>query len=201
MRPELSLASWIVFETKARRIPSTVIKLQRLIGLPVIVIHSGKLVGTVKDAWFDEHWRLKGLILEFAKWFASSARAVSWNDVLTCGEDAVIISKEDAVVAMKPKEVRRAFHTGIVKLKDLPVVTVHGVQLGRVSDVYFYPFQGTQIVGYELTDGFVSDLMEGRKWLKAPSDPDEVLLGEDAIIVPAVSEAELEPVAASNFRE
>jgi hypothetical protein len=40
--------------------------------------------------------------------------------------------------------------------------------------------------------------MEGRKWLKALSDPDAVLLGEDAIIVPAVSEAELEPVAASN---
>lgn len=176
------------------------VKLQQLIGLPVIVIHSGKLVGTVKDAWFDENWKLNGLILEFAKWFAWKARIVPWNEVLTCGEDAVIISGEDAVILMKPKQVRRAFYTGIVKLKDMPVITVHGDQLGMLSDVYFYPLQGTQIVGYELTDGFISDLMEGRKWLKAPSDPDLVLLGEDAIIVPAVSEAELEPVAASNFR-
>lgn len=176
------------------------IKLQQLVGLPVLVIHSGKRVGTVKDAWFDEHWRLKGLILEVAKWFAYHVRVVEWADVLTCGEDTVIIASEQSVRSMKPKTIQRAFYTGIVKLKDLPVVTVHGVQLGSVSDVYFFPFQGTQIVGYELTDGFVSDLMEGRKWLKAPSDPDDVLLGEDAIIVPAVSEAELEPVAASNFK-
>ncbi|MDQ0061333.1 PRC-barrel domain-containing protein [Paenibacillus harenae] len=176
------------------------IKLQRLIGLPVIVIHSGKLVGTVKDAYFDEHWQLQGLVLESPRWFATSLKIVRWPDVLTCGEDTVIISSEGAVARLKPKEVLRSFYTGIVKLKDLPVVTVQGIQLGRVSDVYFYPFQGTQIVGYELTDGFVSDLMEGRKWLKAPSDPDTVLLGEDAIIVPAVSEAELEPVAASNFK-
>ncbi len=176
------------------------IKLQQLIGLPVLAIHSGKLVGTVKDAWFDEHWRLNGLILEFAKWFAFNVKAVEWSDVLTCGEDSIIISGEGAVKVMKPKQVKRAFYCGIVKLKDMPVITVHGVQLGAVSDVYFFPFQGTQIVGYELTDGFVSDLMEGRKWLKSPSDPDDVLLGEDAIIVPAVSEAELEPVAASNFK-
>lgn len=177
------------------------IKLQQLIGLPVIVIHSGKLVGTVKDAWFDEHWQLKGLILDSAKWFASSVKIVAWENVLTCGEDTVIISSEDVIIRMKPMQLLRSFYTGVVKLKDLPVMTVQGLQLGRVSDVYFYPFQGTQIVGYELTDGFVSDLMEGRKWLKAPSDPDTVLLGEDAIIVPAVSEAELEPVAASNSKD
>lgn len=176
------------------------IKLQQLIGLPVIVIHSGKQVGTVKDAWFDEHWQLNGLILECAKWFATSVRIVAWTDVLSCGEDTVIIASEEAIIRMKSKQLLRSFYTGLVKLKDLPVVTVQGLQLGRVSDVYFYPNQGTQIIGYELTDGFVSDVMEGRKWLRAPSDPDAVLLGEDAIIVPAVSEAELEPVAASNFK-
>ncbi|MGG1635556.1 MULTISPECIES: PRC-barrel domain-containing protein [unclassified Paenibacillus] len=176
------------------------IKLQRLIGLPVIVIHSGKLVGTVKDAWFDEHWQLKGLILDCPKWFASSVKIVEWTHVISCGEDTVIIASEAAIVRMKSKQLLRSYDTGLVKLKDLPVVTVQGIQLGRVSDVYFYPKEGTQIIGYELTDGFVSDLMEGRRWLKAPSDPDSVLLGEDAIIVPAVSEAELEPVAASNFR-
>lgn len=177
------------------------IRLQQLIGLPVYVNDTGKLVGKVKDAWFDEHWQLQGLVLEFAKWFAASVRVVKWSEVLNCGSDAIMIGSQQAVMTMKPGLVQRAFLSGIVKLKDLPVVTSGGVQLGRLSDVYFYPFQGTQIVGYELTDGFVSDLMEGRKWLKASGDPDEVLLGEDAIIVPAVSESELEPVAASNFSE
>jgi len=174
------------------------IKLQLLIGLPVIIIHSGKQVGTVKDAWFDEHWLVNGLVLDFAKWFSSSVKVVGWSNVLACGPDTVIISSEDVLQKLKPSEVLRAFYSGVSRLKDLPVTTVQGVQLGRVSDVYFYPNEGTQIVGYELTDGFVSDLMEGRKWLKAPSEPGAVLLGEDAIIVPAVSETELEPVAAAN---
>jgi uncharacterized protein YrrD len=109
-----------------------VIKLQRLIGLPVIVIHSGKLVGTVKDAWFDEHWQLNGIILEYAKWFAVSVKIVRWSDVLSCGEDAVIISSEAAIHRMKPKQILRSFYTGLVKLRDLTVVNVQGEHLGSV---------------------------------------------------------------------
>ncbi|MFF2480485.1 PRC-barrel domain-containing protein [Paenibacillus sp. NPDC058071] len=177
------------------------IKLQQLIGLPVIAIHSGKRLGQVKDAWFDEHWKLLALIVEDARWLGSAIKAVAWSEVLTCGDDAVLVSGEQAVMPVKAGDILRSFDTGVVKLKDMPVVTVQGSQLGRVSDVYFYPFQGTQIVGYELTDGFISDLMEGRRWLRAPDDSEAVLLGEDAIIVPAVSEAELEPVAASNSED
>ncbi|MFC4776523.1 PRC-barrel domain-containing protein [Paenibacillus sp. GCM10023252] len=177
------------------------IRLQHIIGLPVVVIHSGKCVGKIKDAWFDEHWQLRGLILEARGWFVRKVTVVHWKDVLTCGEDAILISGEDAAVKIEAHRITRSFVTGLLKLKDLPVLTVQGSQLGFLSDVYFHPYQGTQIIGYELTDGFVSDLMEGRKWLRAPAEASAVLLGEDAIIVPAVSEAELEPVAASNSNE
>ncbi len=175
------------------------IKLQQLIGLPVIVLQTGKRVGTVKDAWFDEHWQLKGLVIGYSGWIGNAMKAIGWSEVVSCGKDAVIITGKEAIIRMKQSQIKRAFYTGITRMKDLPVVTVQGVQLGRVSDVYFYPFQGTQIIGYELTDGFVSDLMEGRKWLRAPEEPGQIKLGEDAIIVPAISEAELEPAAASNF--
>lgn len=179
------------------------IKLQQLIGLPIYIMRSAKRIGKVRDVWFDEHWQIIGLIMEGGGLFASSVKTIPWHEVLSCGEDAVFISGENAVQRLKPSMILRAFLTGVVRIKDMPVVTVQGSQLGRVSDVYFYPFKGTQIIGYELTDGFVSDLMEGRKWLRAPADSGAVLLGEDAIIVPAVSETELEPVAASNseYRE
>ncbi|GIP16862.1 hypothetical protein J40TS1_25040 [Paenibacillus montaniterrae] len=176
------------------------IRLQQLIGLPVIVMDTGKQVGVVLDAWFDEHWRLQGLVLEYAKWFAIKVRTVPWSSVLSCGEDAVFIKDESQLMTSKRQLLQRGFSTGVIHLKDMPIITVTGSQLGRVSDVYFHPLQDTQIVGYELTDGFVSDLMEGRKWLKAPRNMQDILLGQDAIIVPAVSESELEPVAASNFR-
>ncbi|SFF42277.1 Uncharacterized protein YrrD, contains PRC-barrel domain [Paenibacillus algorifonticola] len=176
------------------------IKLQQLIGLPVLVIHSGKREGTIKDAIFDSHWKVTGLVLESSGWFVSVVKTVDWNAVLTCGVDAIIISDEAAVQKTKLEQLGRTFCTSKIQLKGMPMVTVHGVMLGQVSDVYFHPFMGTPIVGFELTDGFISDLMEGRKWLRAPEDSNAVLLGEDAIIVPAVSEAELEPVAASNSK-
>lgn len=178
----------------------SMIRLQQLIGLPVITMSDAKQVGIVKDAWFDEHWCLKGLVLEYAKWFTVRARTINWSSVLSCGEDAVFIANDAQVIVGKKQLLQRAYDVGVIHLKDMPVITVSGTQLGRVSDVYFYPLQDTQIIGYELTDGFVSDLMEGRKWLRTPSNVEEILLGQDAIIVPAVSESELEPVAASNFR-
>lgn len=177
------------------------VKLQQLIGLPVLVMKNGKRMGKVRDAWFDEQWRLIGLIMESGGLFTSTVKTVPWNEVMACGEDAVLIAAEKSVRRVKTSEILRSFLTGVVRMKDMPVVTVQGLQLGRVSDVYFYPFQGTQVIGYELTDGFISDLLEGRRWLRAPQELDAVLLGEDAIIVPAVSEAELEPVAASNSED
>ncbi|UVI28069.1 PRC-barrel domain-containing protein [Paenibacillus spongiae] len=174
------------------------IKLQHLIGLPVLEVDAGKQVGHVKDAWFDEHWQLGGIVLDAGRRFLSSMKTVLWNDVLICGEDAILIMNEASVRKAEPAEIQRSFHTGPVRLKDLPVITIDGEQLGRVSDVYFNEIQGTQIVGYELTDGFIADVMEGRKWLPVPTDPDTVMLGENAIIVPAGSEWLTEPVAASD---
>ncbi|RAP77959.1 PRC-barrel domain-containing protein [Paenibacillus montanisoli] len=173
------------------------LRLQHLIGLPVIEMSGGKHVGHVKDAWFDEHWQLGGIILDAGRRFLTAIKAVLWNDVMVCGEDAVIIMNEASVRKTKQAEIMRSFHTGSIRLKDLPVITVDGEQLGRVSDVYFDEIQGTQIVGYELTDGFIADILEGRKWLPAPQPVEEVMLGEDVIIVPAGSEARLAPVAVS----
>ncbi|MBP3961353.1 PRC-barrel domain-containing protein [Paenibacillus lignilyticus] len=173
------------------------LRLQHLIGLPVIEMNAGKLVGHVKDAWFDEHWQLGGIILDAGRRFLTAMKSVIWNEVMVCGEDAVIIMNEASVRKTKQAEIQRSFHTGSIRLKDLPVITVDGEQLGRVSDVYFDEIQGTQIVGYELTDGFIADIMEGRKWLPAPRQADDVMLGENVIIVPAGSEAFLSPVAVS----
>lgn len=176
------------------------IRLQHIIGLPVYEIDTGKYLGTVKDSWFNDHWHLEGLILDYSKWFTVKMRTMKWEDVLSCGEDAIYVRNGQAVKTVKHKRLLRTFHIGKLHLKDLPVITVHGSQLGRVSDVYFYPLKDTKIIGYELTDGFVSDIVDGRKWLKVKDEDYEFLLGKDAIIVPTICESELEPIAASQFR-
>ena len=69
------------------------------------------------------------------------------------------------------------------------MLTEEGLMLGRVSDVYFDQELGNTIIGIEITDGFVSDLIEGRKWLPCTSD---MSIGESAVMVPSLSEQRLE---------
>jgi uncharacterized protein YrrD len=174
------------------------VRLQHILGLPVIDSQTGKLAGAVKDIWFDEQCLLRGLILKAGKWwFKTLFVFVEWNDVLATGDDGIIITSKAIIRKSGAGEISRTFHTGVNQLKDLPVMTSEGQQLGRVSDVYFEPDMGTPIVSYELTDGFVSDVMEGRKCLRIPAHPNEVTLGEDCILVPAHYEEFLEKIVPS----
>ena len=74
------------------------------------------------------------------------------------------------------------------------MITVGGHELGMVEDVYLDQNWGKQIVGYELSEGFISDLKEGRKWLPMP---DSATKGEDAIIVPGHCAQEVEELFVS----
>lgn len=163
---------------------------QDIIGLPVIEIETGKQVGTAKDFLIDRDWNLQGLLLETKHWF-SSPRFVEWDAIIALGEDAVTIPDEDSVRDLDDADSALFLASGSSKIKGLPVITVNGVQLGLVEDVYFGEEWGRKIVGYELTEGFLSDLKEGRKWLPSP---DQVTLGEDAIIVPVRSDTQLKDV-------
>ena len=48
------------------------------------------------------------------------------------------------------------------------MISKEGERLGLLEDVYFLEEVGT-IVGYELSDGFFSDIMEGKRVIKTGS--------------------------------
>lgn len=64
-------------------------------------------------------------------------------------------------------------------MQGMPVITANGKQLGILEEVYFDEVQG-KIVGYELSDGFVNDVLDGRQVIR---HPDQLLFGEDAFVV------------------
>lgn len=109
------------------------------------------------------------------------------EQILSIGEDALTVETDDMGSAIDPS----AFHSiidGGDKLKGKPVITTHGVELGVVEDVYFREEMGT-IIGYELTDGFFSDVTQGRKVLPKK---ETFTVGTDAIVVPQEMESELQ---------
>ncbi len=164
-------------------------KFQELIGLAVFDVEEGKEIGKVSDVWVSEDWRIEALELEGKGLFSSSAKSVSWEDIVAYGEDAVMIRNQQAVRKTGADDIQYTYLLGKNKFKDQNVLTEDGILLGKVTDVYFDQEMGNTILGLEISDGFVSDLMEGRKWLPLTQD---MSIGKNAIMVPPMSEERLE---------
>ncbi|WP_429368297.1 PRC-barrel domain-containing protein [Paenibacillus sp. DS2015] len=163
-------------------------KLQEMIGLSVFDVEAGKEIGKVYDFMLSPDWKIQGLELEGKGLFSRSAKVVDWGDIIAYGEDAVMVHNQQAVHKLKADNIQFTYSLGKNKLKDLPVLTKEGVRLGVISDVYFDQEMGNTILSLEISDGFVTDLMEGRKWLPCTSD---MAIGENAVMVPSMSEERL----------
>jgi len=164
-----------------------------MIGLPVISVETGSQVGLAKDLLLNDEWKIEAVLLETKHWFSSPA-CIEWNDVLAFGEDAITIPCEEVVKVMEDHRPLHSLVGGHKKVKGLPVITVNGQQLGIVEDVYLEDKMGKHVIGYELSEGFITDVREGRKWLPIP---ESVILGEDAIVVPVHCNEELKEIFVS----
>ncbi|MBP1999025.1 uncharacterized protein YrrD [Paenibacillus shirakamiensis] len=164
-------------------------RLQELIGLSVFDVEEGKQIGKVLDVLLSSEWELVAIELEGKGLFSSTIKAVLWDDIVAYGEDAVMIRNQQAIRKMEAENIQQTFVLGNNKVKELQVLTSDGVMIGHVSDVYFNQEVGNTIVGFEISDGFISDLMEGRKWLPYTAG---MTRGESAVIVPPLSEERLE---------
>lgn len=160
---------------------------QDVLGLPVVAVSSGKEVGVVRDLLFDNSQRLLGILVESKGWIGKR-RCIPAGRVTSFGSDAVTIHSEDASEPLKSEHDEAVgVCSGKRQLRGLPVMTATGRELGRLQNVYFLEEMGT-LVGYELTDGFLNDLREGRQTLRTT---ERLTWGDDALIVPEGAEAEL----------
>lgn len=148
-----------------------------IVGTKVLDVSVGEIVGYVQDLVFDREGQLQGLLLDKKHWFAKTP-FLPIETIHSIGEDMVTISQSPDYQPELIQDGWIRLVNGNGHLKGLPVVTSNGKQLGVLEDVYFQEEMGT-IIGYELSDGFFSDLMEGRRMIKRPH---KLFIGKDAII-------------------
>jgi uncharacterized protein YrrD len=148
-----------------------------LIDLPVINLETGKEIGNIKDIVFDPKYSsLVGLIIDGNSWFKGS-RMVSYEKLHSIGEDAVTIEDESALTKLdKDKEYLDGSAGNIIGSR---VVTNDGKELGNIEDIILDSDSG-EINSYEITDGLVQDILEGRGLLNIS---DNLKYGEDVVIV------------------
>lgn len=145
-------------------------------GLPVYNKANGEMVGVICDLNISHGGQVEGLIIK-KKNFFKKKYFVPLEKVTIVEKDIVVIEDNSCLQPLKD-EVEYTIE-GHRRLSGKMLVTNNGEQLGLLEDVYFLEELGT-ILGYECSDGFFSDITEGKRVIKT-SNPFK--FGKDAIIV------------------
>lgn len=153
-------------------------KSQEVIGLSVIHLKTGTKLGEVKDILFDTQQQFCGLLLEDGGWL-QRRRYIPKSNIQSIGRDAVVIHDQKQILPFhESTQEWTGLYSGRKRLKGQTVLSETGNELGVIENVYFMEEVGT-LIGYELSDGWISDLTEGRKVLKT-TEP--LIWGKDVLI-------------------
>lgn len=161
------------------------IKASKVIGLPVFTITDGRKIDHVEDVIYDPmRNRIEALLIEKGGWFGEP-RVILYEDLEGIGYDAALISSP--ALMKKISEVGKNIQA-IVKndtfLTNTKIITEDGIEMGRVSDIYFNSSTG-RVEEFEVSHGALLNWRESKKRIKIES---LVTIGHDATIVKIIDD-------------
>lgn len=143
---------------------------REIVGLPVLDIKTGERVGWVQDVVFDtEADEVLGVLLEGGHFF-HSVKGIPRQAVAFIGKDALTVN------TVQLEEVKGVLWSQKVGNQ---VYTEDGEARGKIEDV-FLDDSGERIVGYEVSDGLLADLFQGRGTILQQH---VIVDGEDVLVV------------------
>jgi uncharacterized protein YrrD len=145
-------------------------------GQPVFESVTGEKIGEVTDLCISNEGIVKGLMVKKGVFFKQTY-FLDIQNVSSFGWDGVMIEEDHHLERLKTNPEYTLNHQHSLSGKML--LSKSGESLGLLQDVYFHEELGT-IVGYEITDGFFSDITEGKQIVQSEKPP---AIGKDAIIV------------------
>jgi uncharacterized protein YrrD len=145
-------------------------------GQPVFETKSGTKIGEISDLCISSSGSVKGLLVKKGVFFKQTF-FLDIQKVASFGWDGVMV--EDTKFLQKLKETPEFTLNHHHSLDGMMMLSKSGESLGLLKDVYFQEEVGT-IVGYEITDGFFSDITEGKQVIQSGKP---LAIGKDAIIV------------------
>ena len=144
--------------------------------MPVYELKSGTKLGEVSDLSITSNGEINGLLVKKSALFKRN-QFINLHNIDSFGWDGIMVEAEQVLEPIQtPPEFTLEHHNS---LTGKMVISTEGERLGLVDDVYFMEEMGT-IVGYECTDGFFSDIKEGKRVVKTVEPP---AIGKDTIIV------------------
>lgn len=145
-------------------------------GQPVFETNSGQKIGEISDLCISSNGKVNGLLVKKGVFFKQTF-FLDIQKVASFGLDGVMIEDDGHLEKLKDDPEYTLTHQH--SLDGKMMLTKSGESLGLLKDVYFQEELGT-IIGYEITDGFFSDLTEGKQVIQSGKP---LAIGKDAIIV------------------
>jgi uncharacterized protein YrrD len=145
-------------------------------GQPVFETKSGQKIGEISDLCISSNGKVNGLLVKKGVFFKQSY-FLDIQKVASFGLDGVMIEEDSQLEKLKDDPEYTLTHQH--SLDGKMMLSKSGESLGLLKDVYFQEELGT-IVGYEITDGFFSELTEGKQVIHSGKP---IAIGKDAIIV------------------
>lgn len=145
--------------------------------MPVFELETGSRLGEISDLAIGKKGNVEGLLIKKGT-VLKKTYIIYVQDVSSFGPDGVMIEDREQLKPLQEKSDSYTLEGG-QRLVGKVMMTKEGEQLGLLEDVYFLEEMGT-IVGYKCSDGFFSDIMDGKRVVKTDEPP---AIGKDAIIV------------------
>lgn len=151
------------------------------LGLKVISEVDGTDMGHVKDLIFDhDNDQVLALLMSDKDLFGLvDAQIIPWEHVAHVGPDAITVTNSHARInAGSDPRVQSVLNRDTV-LSGTRVYSTDGQELGALADTYINEETG-HIEGYEISGGFVSDTVSGKRFLPSGHD---LHVGKDVALV------------------
>lgn len=148
-------------------------KVSDLINLPIINLTSGSQFTKISDVVLNaDDDILEGFLCE--------NKLLPLKNIKNLGKDAIMVEVEDLNILLEPVKAHVNPPLFLPKyIITTPIVTEQGEYIGTVGDILVEKDTG-KIVGYEVSDGLLKDLVTGRKTITVSQI---IAYGEDAVVI------------------
>jgi uncharacterized protein YrrD len=149
-------------------------KRTEIIGLPVINLKTGEEIAEVDDLVFSpEYNEINGIIVKNEnKYF------IHTHNIYGIGEDAVIINDINDLEDINKLRSIETESQGVNIIGE-KVLSKSGKEVGVINDIIIDE-DNIKLLGYELSEGLVQDILEGRNFLSINKN---ITYGKDTIIL------------------
>ena len=159
---------------------------QEIMNIPVISANDGQEVGKVKGFYIDQNLtHLLAISLGSEGLFSRKETLIKWPDVVTFGQDAILIKDADCVIETSEVENFEEF-VERDEIGGRSVETPGGTKIGRVGDLIFD--EKAMISGFALSQIYVSGPIAANRAVSRKAVVD--VGNEDGIMTADLSEAE-----------